>query len=136
MSTETPAVQVWRGETWAALALLAGLLCVALSVAWPAISNGQSSWSDEKAVAYQEASAKVHELSMQAGSTAPENQSRTMHEQLAEAQSKYAALRTQLESVRSQPARIALVLRYTGLALLVGGVIALVKSAGKNTAEP
>jgi len=86
MSTETPAVQVWRGETWAALALLAGLLCVALSVAWPAISNGQSSWSDEKAVAYQEASAKVHELSMQAGSTAPEEQSHAMHEQLADAQ--------------------------------------------------
>ena len=91
MSTDSPAAQIWRGELWAVLALVLGLLCVALSVAWPTISNGQSSWSEEQAVAYQEASAKVHELSMQAGSTAPEEQSHAMHEQLADAQNKYAA---------------------------------------------
>jgi hypothetical protein len=114
----------WR-EASAMFLLLAGLGLIALSLVWPAISSGPSAWTDEKALAYQAASAKVHSLSMQAAGTGPEQQTRELHDKLADAQTKYVDLRAELDAARSQPARLATILRYSGILLLAAGVIAL-----------
>jgi predicted negative regulator of RcsB-dependent stress response len=123
-------MRIWSRDSLVAITLLSGLVMVLLSFVWPAISIGQSAWSDEKAAEYQSASADVHRLSMQAGSAAPEDQSRAQQDALADAQSKYASLRAELDAAREQPARFAKVIRYAGIVLLVGGLIGLARNSG------
>jgi hypothetical protein len=102
--------------------LLTGILLVVLSFAWPMMSTSRSGWTDEKAVEYQAASADMHRLSMRAGSTAPENQTRTTQNDLADAKAKYATLRSELDSARSQPAWPARGLLVAGVLLIVGSM--------------
>jgi hypothetical protein len=73
---------------------------------------------------------------MQAGSAAPESQSRALQDALADAQSKYASLRAELDAAREQPARFATAIRYAGIVLLIGGLIGLAKNSGKTGHEP
>ena len=124
-----PASETASKTSWfdlsAMLLLLAGLLLIALSVVWPRVFTGRSGWTDEKALAYQAASAEVHRLSMQAATGAPENQTRAHQEELADAESKYAALRAELDTARGRPARIVAMLRYGGILLLVAGALGL-----------
>lgn len=105
--------------------LVIGLALVALSVVWPKISTGNSTWTENKAEAYQAASEELHSLSMQMAATPPEQQSRARADALAEAESKYTALRIELEDARERPARIATILRYTGIALAALGAVTL-----------
>ena len=129
MSTIEPAEHFafpWR-ETSAMLILLIGLGLIALSLIWRSISSGKTTWTDEKALAYQSASAEVHRLSMQAGESEPEKPSRKLHDKLADAQSKYVDLRAELDAARSRPARIATILRYTGILFLAAGMVLLAK---------
>ncbi|MEX0612400.1 MAG: hypothetical protein WD738_12000 [Pirellulales bacterium] len=135
MSTSDTAVKLsWRDGS-AMFLLLTGLVLIALSVIWPKVSSGRSAWTDEKALAYQSASAELHRLSMQAAGTEPENQTRELQDKLAGAESKYAELRAELDAVRGRPARIATVFRYVGIVLLVGGVLALVARVGGDSAD-
>jgi len=123
-----------RQDAWAILVLLLGFALIALSIIWPSVTSGKSAWTDEKAVAYQAASAKVHSLSMQSAGMEPENQSREFHEKLADAQLQYGDLRAELDAARSRPARIATVLRYAGVLLSAAGVLALLAKRGAGTA--
>jgi hypothetical protein len=123
--TEAAATLSWRAVA-AMLLLLVGLVCIALSVVWPAVSTGRSAWSDEQALAYQAASAEVHRLSMQAAATEPEKQTRALHDELNKAEAKYRDLRAELDSARSRPSRIAKMLRIGGILLLAGGIVGLI----------
>jgi hypothetical protein len=114
----------WR-DLWAMLLVLTGLVLIALSVVWPSVSTSRSGWSDDKALAYQSASAEMHRLSMQAAGGEPEQQTRAFRDELAEAEARYAELRAELDAARGRPGRIAAVLRYTGILLLIGGVAGL-----------
>jgi predicted negative regulator of RcsB-dependent stress response len=114
--------------------VLIGLVLIALSVVWPMVSTGRSRWTDEQALAYQSASAEVHRLSMQAANMEPEEQTRALRDELANAESKYAALRAELDAARGRPSRIATVLRYLGIALLIGGLLGLVAKLGNMPA--
>jgi hypothetical protein len=105
--------------------LVIGLVLIALSVAWPKLSNGSPSWSDEKAESYQAASAELHQLSMQMAGTPAEDQTRARQDALAAAHTKYAALRAELDEARSRPARIATILRYSGILLAMVGTLLL-----------
>lgn len=135
MSTSEPARPfAWR-DAWAMLLTLAGLVLIALSAVWPRVATGRHGWTDEKAVAYQSASADVHRLSMQAAATEPESQSRALHDELAEAESRYVELRAELDSARGKPARIATMLRYAGILLLAGGIVGLIAKRGSANAS-
>lgn len=123
----------WR-DSFSLVALIGGLILTMLSFAWPAVSTGRSEWSDQQAVEYQAASSELHRLSLQIGSTPPEDQSRAKQKELADAQSKYAALRAELDAARRYPTRIAAVLWYTGIFLLICGLIDLARTWGKHGA--
>ncbi len=113
---------------------LVGLVLIALSVVWPKVATGRRGWTDEKALAYQSASAELHRLSMQTAATEPENQTRALHENLADAELKYAELRAELDAARARPARIATILRYAGIAILAAGILGLVAKRGRTHA--
>jgi hypothetical protein len=123
--SEAAATLSWRAAI-AMLLLLTGLACIALSLVWPAVATGRSAWSDEQAVAYQAASAEVHRLSMHAAATAPEKQTRALHDELNKAEATYRDLRAELDAARSRPSRIAKILRIGGALLLAGGIVGLV----------
>jgi hypothetical protein len=108
-----------------ALLLMIGLALVALSLAWPRLSDGSSTWTNEKAEAYQAASAEVHQRTMQMAATPPEEQTRANKEALADAQTTYAGLRAELDDARTRPARLATILRFGGILLAISGAIIL-----------
>ena len=124
-----------KGFAWyhvtAMVILLSGLGLVALSLFWPRVFAGKSGWTQEQASKYQAASADVHRLSMQAGSTPPEDQTRSLQNELAKAQAEYGALRDELDAARARPGRIAAILRYLGIALAVGGALALAAKSNR-----
>jgi len=115
----------WR-DIAAMSCVVIGLALVALSVVFPRIFTGRTRWSEQQAIAYQKAAAKLHQLSMESTNTPAENQSRTLQNELADIRSEYAALRDQLEAARAAPHRLATYLRYTGVFLAVLGVAGLV----------
>jgi hypothetical protein len=129
--SETPDQISWR-HVLPILVSISGMMLIGLSFVWPRMFPAQAAWSDEKAEAYQAASADLHRLSMQTGAAAPENQTRAAQEQLADAEANYAALRTELEDARSRPARIAIILRYSGILFAVVGSIWTVASRDKK----
>ena len=119
---ETPDRISWR-HVLPILLSITGMLLIGLSFVWPRMFPPQAAWPDDKAEAYQAASAELHRLSIQTGTAAPENQTRAARDQLADAQANYATLRTELDDVRSRPARIGIILRYSGILLAVVGSI-------------
>jgi len=121
---ETPRIP-WRRIAFVS-SLLTGVCCIALSIAWPMLSNGASRWSGEQAVAYQSAAAKLHQISMTAGATPSDKQTRALHDELAAAQAEYGRLRGELDAVREAPAHIATMFRYVGLITALAGTAGLV----------
>jgi hypothetical protein len=130
--TETNDRSYWPITAGASLLVL-GLVLIAVSLVWPSVSNASSGWTDEKAEAYQSASAELHQLSMQMAATPAEDQTRARQDALAAAQSKYAALRAELDEARSRPARIAAILRYSGIFLAVVGTLLLWNAREKTS---
>jgi hypothetical protein len=123
----------WR-DAAAMSMVLVGLLVVALSLVFPRVFASRSRWSEEQAIAYQTAAAKLHQLSMESVNTPAEKQTRNLQNELAVAQSEYAALRDELETARAAPHRLASVLRYGGLLLAVIGVAGLLAKRSSNAA--
>lgn len=135
MSTNKTPAKISLRDAFPLLLLSAGLLLIGMSFVWLAMKPSHRAWPDDKAEAYQAASAELHRLSIQTGATAPENQTRAARDQLADAQANYAALRTELDDVRSRPARIGIILRYTGILLAVVGSIWTIASRHKKQGD-
>lgn len=131
MSTNEAVLRIaWREVlSWpnllATSMVLTGFALVALSLLGTTVSTGRYGWTDEKAVAYQAASADLHRLSMKAAGTAPEDHTRALQERLVDAQTKYAGLRGELDAARARPAIIASIMRYGGILFAAAGAAAL-----------
>jgi hypothetical protein len=94
-----------------------GVCLLVASVFWSKIDNGKSSWTEEKAAAYQEVSARLHGLSFRDLSK-EENKSL-----FDKAQSEYEVLDTQLQHARTRGSRTAFWLKVAGGVLaVIGGV--------------
>jgi uncharacterized membrane protein len=133
-NTETNDRSDWPILAGATLLVL-GLALVVMSLVLPNLSRGSSGWSEEKAESYQAASAELHRLSMQMAGIAAEDQTRARQDALAEAQTKYANLRAELDAARSRPARIATILRYAGIFLAAAGTLLLWNAREKTSSN-
>ena len=97
--------------------IAAGLILVVASVIWPKLDTGRSSWSDEKAKAYQDVSLDYHNLSFRDPNKA---ENRRL---LDETKAKFEVLKSELDSSRERGNKVATWLRWTGVVLaIVGGV--------------
>jgi hypothetical protein len=94
-------------------AVVAGVILVALSFAWPAVYDPQREWTDEDAKAYQETVARVH------GG--------------GELNSESEELKARFESAREKPGRIAGALKWSGAALVALGVVGLLVRRQRGT---
>ena len=100
------------------LLVVGGILLLGVSFLWPAVDNGSSTWTDDKAAEYQEVSARLHGLSFRDLNKA-ENK-----KLFDEAESQYRALDDQLQNARTRGSRTAFWLK------IVGGVLAAVGGVG------
>ena len=117
---ETPSSQ----QGFAVVLVVIGVVFIGLSILWPRVSRPDANWPAEKAREYQAASSKLHSLSQQSVRLPPEEQTRALRDELADAQARYTELRSELDGVRDRPGRIASVLQWIGAALAVAGVLA------------
>jgi hypothetical protein len=115
----------WR-TCVAFITLLVGVILVCLSLVWAHLVTGRTAWTEEQALAFQSASSKLHSLSHDFTHAAEHGNTETVRPELDKAQARFAELNAQLESARDRPARIATILRFTGLLIAVtGGVLYL-----------
>jgi hypothetical protein len=109
-----------------------GVALVALGLLWKTLFPPTRSWTEEKSARMGELTKEVHALLFQV-EAAKQRPSMTSGRNPAEVQEEYdskkaelAALRAEFENQRDKPQTIASVLRWTGIALvLVGGVAIL-----------
>jgi hypothetical protein len=110
----------WRAISALSM-LMVGVLLVGLSLVWARFVTGRSAWSDQQAREFQAASTKLHSLSHDFAHKAEHGDTEAIRPDLDKAQAHFAELNAQLESARNRPARIATILRFTGLLLAVAG---------------
>jgi hypothetical protein len=112
-------------RTVAAITLLtAGIALLALSFAWTWWATGRSSWSDQQALKFQEASSRLHSLSHEYAHEAQHGDTDALRSQLAEAQARFGEMRAQLETAQNRPKRVAMMIRVAGLLMaVIGGAI-------------
>jgi hypothetical protein len=123
----TEPAKAWRPLLAAGL-LLAGTALLAFSFVWTTISRGQGNWSQEQALRYQAASARLHSLSHKYARPAEEGTSAAAQEELKNAQIEYERLRTDLDAAIAHPSRIAFWFRIVGAALAAAGAYDLYRN--------
>jgi hypothetical protein len=106
----------------AVLLVIAGLALIASSFIWPIVSTSVSGWTQEQALQYQAASARLHSLSHEFAHAAQQGNDQTLQTELDKTQAEYEVLRSQLESAMDRPRRVAWLLRLGGLLLAGVGV--------------
>lgn len=114
----------WRMAA-SAFALIAGVALIALSMFWPSsASAGRSNWSPQQAKQYQQASARLHELSH-----APEHptpaQTLAHDRELKQAEAEFGAMRADLDTALGSSGKTTTILRLAGAVLIITGCIAL-----------
>ena len=125
MATTDSPVERSRCRAWPVVALSLGISLVGLSLVWPNISGGRANWTEEQALAYQAASARLHELSHGHGDRSAGAVTEPVHPEMQKAQREYDGLRAQLDAARERPAQIATILRYAGILVAVAGIFRL-----------
>jgi hypothetical protein len=132
MARLEPTSKLARGEVIAGLLLASGLALVAWSFIWTSVSGRPAGWSQEQAREYQAASAKLHGLSHEYVHESERGNEGAVRAELEQAQAEYDVLRGQLESAMHRPRRIALVMRFGGLLLIVIGAVSLYFGRSSN----
>jgi hypothetical protein len=113
-------------ERGALLALLIGIAAIAMSLIWPSLPLHRILWNDNQAHQYQEVSAKLHELAHRYGDQTGSSKGSAPSPELKRAQKEYDDLRQQLDTARSEPARLSSLMLLAGILLSVtGGAIYL-----------
>ncbi len=116
-------------QTLTALALLTlGAVAVAASLASSRGGAG-AAWTNERAVEYQQAAGNLHRLAFAPDS--PETR-----EKLAEAQSRYDGLRGELDAARRPPWRLADLLFWGGVGLVLVGLLLAGKAGTRAPRGP
>lgn len=126
VTSEQPEVFPWR-RLVAVLSLAAGVALFGASFIVPSLFPARSVWTTEKARQYQAALAAGHPHGHGHIDEPPDHQSQQPPPRaVTEAQAKFERLQAELDAARSRPARVATLLRATGVVLaLVGTAIAL-----------
>ena len=132
MADSEPAKQPTHRPAIAAGLLGMGILLLVLSFFWPGQSISRTAWSPEQAKAYQAASVKLHTLSQQTVTTAGSNSDKVNREKLAEAETEYKAIRTQLDSAIDRPKHLTYALRIVGALLAITGLTRIYRRSGKE----
>lgn len=114
----------WRTPL-SAFALIVGIALIALSMFWPSTATaGRSNWSPQQAKKYQQASARLHELSHTPEKSTPaETQAR--ERKLKQAAAEFETIRADLDAAIGGSAKITTMLRLAGATLIITGCIAL-----------
>ena len=108
----SPAKLNWRSAL-AAVALVAGIGLILLSVFCPGGSASHANWSPEQAKQYQQASLKLHSLS-HAPNTSTEAEQQAYHRELKQAEADYQAIRAKLDSAMEGSSTFLRSLRWGG----------------------
>ena len=106
------------------IAVAAGMFLLALSVAWPHVT-GRPEWTEQRAGLLAQAAADVHRLShshAHAEDHADETDQGDKTNELAAAKQRWERSRAMLQQARSQPAKIARLLKWTGILCSLLGV--------------
>ena len=99
----------------------AGAVLLAASFFMSGRSLGRSSWTDDRALQYQDAAKTLHGLSDKLTHAARPEDAERVREELARVQAEYDVLRGQLDGARRRPSLISGILRWAGLAIVVLG---------------
>lgn len=103
-----------------------GIILLAASFLWPQLDDGSATWTDDKAAAYQEVSARLHILSFRDLSKV-ENK-----ELFDEADGQHKKLDAQLQSARDRGAHTAFWLKIAGGVLAAIGGVGYLIQRGAN----
>jgi hypothetical protein len=94
-------------------------------------SASRARWSAAQASEYQQAALRLHELS-HAHEGAPDGgDAESVHQELAAAQKRYDAIRADLDGARQTPLLLKSVLRWGGVVIAVGGIVAHFAAANR-----
>jgi hypothetical protein len=122
MADNEPAKEPSRQSSLTAALLAGGILLLLVSFFWPGQSVSRAAWSSEQAKAYQAASVKLHSLSQETAATPGSNSNKTNRDKLAQAETEYKAIRSQLDSAIGRPKYITLALRIVGTMMAIAGL--------------
>jgi hypothetical protein len=116
--------------------MILGMVCLAASFFWTVVSPSSSGWTPEKAVRMGELTGEVHAMmfQVQAVSTSPKMHAgqnpAELKAQLQEKEKELAQLREEFEGKRDGPTATARILRWTGIAVIVIGAVAMAATRG------
>ncbi len=123
-----------RGSNISAIAIIAGIGLILLSLVWPSSSLSRATWSQEQAQQFQAASVKLHDLSH--GATHPTAEALAAHErELAKAEAEFKSIRADLDSAINRPKNHALAMRILGAILLIAGAIGIFSTRNAKQAR-
>jgi hypothetical protein len=117
-------------------AVVLGILLLALSLAWGLIFPASAGWTDEKSLRLKELRNRAHILS---GEVAAASDKPSMHggPNAAEKKAEFEQVKTELESLDAElqgkidaPTTAASILRYSGIAFVIAGGLAVYAGRG------
>ncbi len=122
------------GSKASVVTVLFGLILLALRVGWTDyLDRNDYWWSDEQAKEYEDAGYELHRLTYSPRPTdSRDNGSGNAADgdPLAEAKTRFARAQNDLENARARQRKPALILKWTGILLIVIGVVGLLASRG------
>ena len=122
------------GSKASVVAVLFGLVLLALCVGWTQyLDRDDFWWSDEQAKEYEEAGYELHRLTYTPRPTdSRENGSGNAADgdPFARAKARFDRVQNDLENARARKRKPALILKWTGILLVVVGIVGLLASRG------
>lgn len=122
-----------RGSNLSAIATIAGIGLILLSLVWPSSSLSRATWSQKQAEEFQAASVKLHDLSHSVTHAIAEDLAAHQRD-LAKAEADFKSIRADLDSAINRPKNHALTMRILGAALLIAGGIGVFATRASNRA--
>jgi hypothetical protein len=122
MANDEPAGQPSLRTSLAGGLIVAGVGLLLISFFWSGQAVSRASWSAEQAKEYQAASVKLHSLSQESVAASGSNNDKALREKLAQAETEYKAIRSQLDSAIDRPKYVTFALRILGLVMAIAGL--------------
>ena len=120
------------GSKASVVTVLVGLILLALCVGWTQyLDRDDYWWSDEQAKEYEDASSELHRLTYSHQPTDSRDNgsaNATDGDPFARAKARFARVQNDLEGARARKRKPALFLKWTGVLLIVIGVVGLLAS--------
>jgi hypothetical protein len=106
------------------LGIAGGTILLLASFVVPEQSLSQSAWTAEQAQRYQQSALRVHELAHEAGHSAEKGDAANIERELAAAQENFGEVQAELDSATERPRRFKAILRWSGIAIALVGIVA------------